>query len=331
MGAGLDRVQGVQQQEVGTVPGDDLGQGRHVRRVADAPRVRRGHRVALRGRAPAAALEEGTRRAQPGRGADQDRGGGGAGAAGHLQPVPARGEVGGDLHVDALALDAVDQADLGHRLAHAHLEGPPVLRAHAGHDRLARGHVARHGQAVTGPGGHGGREHVPPGGRLRLLHRLGQSGDPVRSDRHPEGGEHLHEGLVRHGLGRAVLPDVLGLHPVGSREPMQQCGGFQGHRVLHAVVRFHRRRLPSHGHHSRGDAGRETRRAPVVTTGALLLDERCARGDLNPHVLADTATSTLRVYQFRHSRSSVEPWERLRRPPRSGPVRSVPLRATRER
>ena len=80
-----------------------------------------------------------------------------------------------------------------------------------------------------------------------------------------------------------------------------------------------------------GTPVRGTRRAPVVTTGALLLDERCARGDLNPHVLADTATSTLRVYQFRHSRSSVEPWERLRRPPRSGPVRSVPLRATRER
>ncbi|CVM38658.1 Uncharacterised protein [Streptococcus pneumoniae] len=296
MGAGLDRVQGVQQQEVGTVPGDDLGQGRHVRRVADAPRVRRGHRVALRGRAPAAALEEGTRRAQSGRGADQDRGGGGAGAAGHLQPVPARGEVGGDLNVDALAFDAVHEADLGHRLAHAHLEGPPVLRAHAGHDRLARGHVARHGQAVAGPGGHGGREHVPPGGRLRLLQRLGQSGDPVRTDRHPEGGEHLHEGLVRHGLGRAVLPDVLGLHPVGSREPVQQCGGFQGHQVLHAVVRFHRRRLPSHRHHSRGDAGPGNTQGPgrddrgpaarrAVREGGLELTSTPSRRESRPSVL----------------------------------------------
>lgn len=45
---------------------------------------------------------------------------------------------------------------------------------------------------------------------------------------------------------------------------------------------------------------------PAQHGSSVLLRElhkiECARGDSNPYILSDTATSRLRVYQFRHSR-----------------------------
>lgn len=135
-----------------------------------------------------------------------------------------------------LARDAVHAAHLDDRLADVHVQGLPGLGVDPRGDGLAGGDVARHGEPVPGAGGDGGRQDVPPGGGLGVLESLGQAGDAVRSDADAERGEDLHEGLVRDGLGRAVLADVVRLHAVRAGESAQQRAGFQGHRVLHAVV-----------------------------------------------------------------------------------------------